>query len=74
MLITMIGGLLGIAAAWWVGVQFEPVFRQYLPGFKVPRESFFKAGMYMALLGLLAGAVPALQAMRLRIVEALRRD
>ena len=74
MLITMIGGVLGIAAAWWIGVQFEPVFRQYLPGFKVPRESFFKAGMYMVMLGLLAGAVPAFQAMRLRIVEALRRD
>ena len=74
MLITMIGGVLGIAAAWWIGVQFEPVFRQYLPGFKVPRESFFKAGMYLVMLGLLAGAVPAFQAMRLRIVEALRRD
>jgi ABC-type lipoprotein release transport system permease subunit len=30
--------------------------------------------VYMVVLGLVAGAVPAAQAMRLRIVEALRRD
>ena len=32
------------------------------------------AAIYMVALGLVAGAVPAVQAMRLRIVEALRRD
>jgi putative ABC transport system permease protein len=73
-LLTVLGGALGIAAAWWIGVQFEPVFRQYLPGFKVPPSAVASACVYMALLGLLAGAVPAWQAMRLRIVEALRRD
>jgi len=73
-LVTALGGVLGMLAAWWTGVQFEPVFRQYLPGFKVPREAFASAGLYALLLGLVAGAVPAVQAMRLRIVEALRRD
>ena len=34
-LITVLGGALGLAGAWWLGVQFEPVFRQYLPGFRV---------------------------------------
>jgi ABC-type lipoprotein release transport system permease subunit len=33
-----------------------------------------QGGVYMLLLGLVAGAVPAAQAMRLRIVAALRRD
>jgi putative ABC transport system permease protein len=73
-LITLLGGLLGIAAAWWVGVQFEPVFRQYLPGFRVPASAVIQALVYMLALGLFAGAVPAWQAMRLRIVQALRRE
>ena len=38
-LITVLGGTLGLAAAWWLGVQFEPVFRQYLPGFRVPADA-----------------------------------
>jgi putative ABC transport system permease protein len=73
-LITVIGGVLGLAGAWWVGVQFEPVFRQYLPGFRVPPAAIALGAAFMVGLGLVAGAVPAAQAMRLRIVEALRRD
>jgi putative ABC transport system permease protein len=73
-LITVIGGVLGLAGAWWLGVQFEPVFRQYLPGFRVPTDAIVLGGVFMVGLGLIAGAVPAAQAMRLQIVEALRRD
>jgi putative ABC transport system permease protein len=73
-LITVLGGALGLAGAWWLGIQFEPVFRQYLPGFRVPTDAVVLGVFFMVALGLVAGAVPALQAMRLRIVEALRRD
>jgi putative ABC transport system permease protein len=73
-LITVLGGVLGLAGAWWLGVQFEPVFRQYLPGFRVPPDAIGLGLVFMIGLGLVAGAVPAAQAMRLRIVEALRRD
>ena len=73
-LITVLGGVLGLAGAWWLGVQFEPVFRQYLPGFRVPADAIALGAVFMVGLGLVAGAVPATQAMRLRIVEALRRD
>jgi putative ABC transport system permease protein len=73
-LITVLGGTLGLAAAWWLGVQFEPVFRQYLPGFRVPMDAVWMGAVFMVGLGLVAGAVPAAQAMRLRIVEALRRE
>ncbi len=73
-LITLIGGIVGIGGSWWIGVQFEPVFRQYLPGFQIPGRAIALAVAIMLALGLVAGAVPALQAMRLRIVEALRRD
>jgi putative ABC transport system permease protein len=74
MLITVIGGTLGLASAWWLGVQFEPLFRQYLPGFRLPADAVVLGAGFMLLLGLAAGAAPALQAMRLRIVEALRRE
>ena len=73
-LITVLGGALGLAGAWWLGVQFEPVFRQYLPGFSLQREAMLMGAVFMVGLGLVAGAVPAAQAMRLRIVEALRRE
>ena len=73
-LVTVLGGALGLAGAWWLGVQFEPVFRQYLPGFKVPPDAIAAGAVFMVVLGLVAGAVPALQAMRLSIVAALRRD
>jgi putative ABC transport system permease protein len=73
-LITLVGGGLGLAGAWWLGIQFEPVFRQYLPGFKVPATAVVLGVLIMLGLGLAAGAVPAAQAMRLRIVEALRRE
>lgn len=74
MLVTVLGGMLGLAAAGWLGVQFEPVFRQYMPGFQLPRESLVLGLLYMTVLGFAAGALPARQAMRLRIVEALRRE
>jgi putative ABC transport system permease protein len=73
-LITVLGGLLGMGFAWWFGKAFAPVFNQYLPGFRLPPSALAQSAVYMVLLGLVAGAVPAAQAMRLRIVEALRRD
>jgi putative ABC transport system permease protein len=73
-LVTVLGGALGLAGAWWLGVQFEPVFRQYLPGFSLPTDAIALGAAIMVGLGLVAGAVPAVQAMRLPIVVALRRD
>jgi putative ABC transport system permease protein len=73
-MITVLGGAAGLAGAWWLGVQLEPTLRQYLPGFRVPAEAVALGALIMVGLGLLAGAVPSVQAMRLRIVEALRRD
>ena len=73
-LVTVLGGALGLAGAAWLGVQFEPVFRQYLPGFSLPADALLRGLAVMLGLGLLAGAVPAVQAMRLGIVQALRRD
>jgi putative ABC transport system permease protein len=73
-LITVLGGAIGLAGAWWLGVQFEPVFAQYLPGFSLQGKAVLLGVAFMLGLGLVAGAVPAAQAMQLRIVEALRRE
>ncbi|HXW09893.1 MAG TPA: FtsX-like permease family protein [Steroidobacteraceae bacterium] len=74
MLVTTLGGVAGMVLAWYVGVQFEPVLDQYLPGFRVPPSAFVQALAIMLALGAVAGAAPAWQAMRLRIVDALRRE
>jgi putative ABC transport system permease protein len=73
-LVTTIGGLVGMLLALWVGIQFESVLDQYLPGFRVPPAAFAEAVVYMLALGVVAGAAPAWQAMRLKIVEALRQE
>ena len=73
-LVTTLGGLTGMLLAWWLGIPFEPVLDQYLPGFRVPASAFAQAFAIMAALGVTAGAVPAWQAMRLRIVDALRQE
>jgi putative ABC transport system permease protein len=40
----------------------------------VPADAIVLGAVFMVALGLIAGAVPAAQAMRLRIAEALRRE
>jgi putative ABC transport system permease protein len=72
-LITAIGGLLGMGAAWLLGVQLGTALKQYLPGFEVDPVTLVKGLAWVVALGLAAGAWPAVQAMRLKIVDALRR-
>jgi ABC-type antimicrobial peptide transport system permease subunit len=46
--------------------------RQYLPVWEVPADAWLSATWMILALGLLAGAVPAWNAQRLPIVQALR--
>jgi putative ABC transport system permease protein len=71
-LIAVIGGGLGLAAAWTIVQQGDPTGGM-LPIFVLPtRDVAIGAGLIVAL-GLLAGALPALNAMNLKITDALRR-
>jgi putative ABC transport system permease protein len=72
-LITAIGGLLGMGAAWFLGVQLGTALKKYLPGFEVDSVTLVKGLVWVVALGLAAGAWPAVQAVRLKIVDALRR-
>lgn len=72
-LITAIGGILGMAAAWLLGIQLGASLKRFLPGFAVQPEVLLVGLGWVVALGLAAGAWPAVQAMRLNIVDALRK-
>jgi putative ABC transport system permease protein len=66
------GGTLGLGLAWLVISRGDPTHGQ-LPMFFFPtRDLLVGAGLSIAL-GSATGIVPALQAMRLRVADALRR-
>jgi putative ABC transport system permease protein len=71
LLIALQGGLLGVLAA----VGIAPGLSQAMPGmtFYLPTSSLVLGVVLTVLVGLAAGLVPAWSAMRLRVVDALRR-
>jgi putative ABC transport system permease protein len=71
-LIAGVGGLLGLGLAWLVTSGGNPV-PNLLPIFYLPNSDLVMGLVLVAALGLLAGILPAVQAMRLGIAEALRR-
>lgn len=64
-----LGLLLSLPATWIVGKKF----RQFLPVFFVPGWGVLLGLATALVLGILTGLVPGVQAMRLRIVDALRK-
>jgi putative ABC transport system permease protein len=72
-LIAMIGGFLGLGLAWvLVGYVGDPTHGMLPPLDLRPRDLALGA-MIVVALGLSTGLIPALQASRLRIVDALRK-
>jgi putative ABC transport system permease protein len=70
--IALAGGIIGLAIA--AAVAAANPFAAYLPSFNLPDRDLV-TGLFAALaLGLVAGAVPAIQAMRLQIATALRKN
>ena len=72
-LITLIGGALGLALSTVAVNGAKQSLAQYLPMLSIPPGAFLSALGFILLLGLLSGALPAWQAWRLNIVSALRR-
>ena len=71
-LLTVLGGALGLGLAWLVISRGDPT-NGLLPMFFFPtRDLLIGLGLSVAL-GLVTGIFPALQAMRLRVADALRR-
>jgi putative ABC transport system permease protein len=71
--ITVVGGGLGLLAA-WLFVQGGDPTGGLLPIFALPSRDIIIGVLLMVLMGLVAGAMPAMGAMRLRITDALRRN
>ena len=67
------GGLAGLGCAWLIIASGNPV-PALLPVFYLPAGSLVAGGGLAVALGIVAGVLPAWQAMRLKIAEALRRD
>ncbi len=71
-LIASIGGFAGLGLAWAIISAGNPV-PNLLPVFDLPTQHLIIGAILAVALGLIAGILPAWQAMRLRIAEALRR-
>ena len=72
-LIMLIGGLLGLAVGWIVAQGIAAAMASIIPGIIVSGEIVLMSIAFMVIAGLLAGLFPAMQAMRLSIVDALAR-
>lgn len=71
--LAVLGGFAGLGLAWLITAGGSPV-PSMLPVFYLPvKYVVIGAGLAVAL-GVVAGILPALQAMRLRIADALRRQ
>ena len=70
--IAVLGGFSGLGVAWLIIASGNPV-PGLLPVLFLPPATLVSGAVLAVALGLTAGALPAWQAMRLRISEALRR-
>jgi putative ABC transport system permease protein len=70
--LAVIGGGLGLGLAWLLISRGDPTGGA-LPIFYFPGESAILGVAFIFLLGAATGSLPAIQAMRLRVVESLRR-
>jgi putative ABC transport system permease protein len=71
-LIAVIGGSLGLLVAWVIVRQGDPTGGM-LPIFILPTRDVAIGAALIVVLGLVAGLLPALAAMQLKITDALRR-
>jgi putative ABC transport system permease protein len=72
-LLALLAGSLGLAAVFLLAPGIRPMVEMFMPVFYVPPRSLAYGLALAVLLGLASGGLPAWSAMRLQIVEALRR-
>ena len=72
-LLALLGGFIGLGFAWLVTLGGSPV-PQMLPVFLIPHRDLVLGVGFALVLGLIAGVIPAVYAMRLQIAIALRRN
>jgi putative ABC transport system permease protein len=72
MALTLVGGAIGLGLAWMLVSMGDPTDGSF-PVFYIPVSSIFLGFGLIALMAFIAGILPALQAQRLQIADALRR-
>jgi putative ABC transport system permease protein len=70
--IAMLGGVLGVAATFPLAHAFASTVGSILPAFKVSQETIAMQLLAALIIGVVAAAVPAWRAARVRIVDGLR--
>jgi putative ABC transport system permease protein len=73
-LVTALGGYIGLALAAGVGEVIGKVVAQFFPVLGMPAWTWVVGTVLILVLGGLAAALPCTQASRLRIVDALRKS
>jgi putative ABC transport system permease protein len=73
LLLTFAGGLVGLFLAWFLAGGMGEAIKDYFPVFSLSTGTFIVGLSMMLGFGIITGMWPALTAMRLKIVEALRR-
>ena len=71
-LIAVLGGSLGLGLSWLIVQRGDPT-NGMLPIFVLPNRDVAIGAVMIVVLGLVAGALPAVNAMNLKITDALRR-
>ena len=72
LMITALGGAVGILATFPVAAGFKAALGSFFPVFKVAPETVVLQAASALAVGVLAGIVPAIRAARVKIVEGLR--
>jgi putative ABC transport system permease protein len=70
--ITLLGGALGIALTFPAAEAFVRLVGSILPSFRVSEETVFMQALAAVTIGVVAAAIPAWRAARVRIVDGLR--
>lgn len=71
LLLSVLGGLIGLGLAWLAAGAASAAMAGYLPPFGLSLANVATAIAFMVALGLITGALPAWNAMRVRISDAL---
>jgi putative ABC transport system permease protein len=75
LLLAGVGGCLGLLMSYFAvnGMSHAPQIKNMLPNLALSANIFLQALLYILLLGLITGLIPAYRAMQLNIIEALNK-
>jgi putative ABC transport system permease protein len=70
--ITLVGGVIGLTIAWFLVSMGDPTSGSF-PVFYIPTRDILIGFLLIAAMAFIAGIIPALQAQKLQIADALRK-